>query len=152
MTGGFAGTVILRENNMAEVENPTKMTDEVVKKLEEVFALDGSVDEACYYANISRQCYYNWIKSFPKMQENFDRLRQRPVLKARQTVVKSLDQPNYAFEYLKRKRKKEFGDNVDITTAGEKISFTNEQEAEIAERILKEKHETNRQQADSKTN
>jgi len=48
--------------------------------------------------------------------------------------------------------KKKFGNNMDITSAGEKInSFTDEQETEIAQRILKEKyeHQTNREQADS---
>jgi predicted DNA-binding protein YlxM (UPF0122 family) len=94
MTGGFAGTVILRENNMAEVENPTKMTDEVVKKLEEVFALDGSVDEACYYANISRQCYYNWIKSFSKMQNGSAKKSSATMLTLQQPERKSASPMN----------------------------------------------------------
>lgn len=107
---------------MAEGQIKQKLTDETVKKLEEVFALDGSIEEACCYANISRQTYYNWIKEFPEMNEQFDRLRQRPFLKARQTVVKSLDNPDFAFRYLERKKKKEFGSNVDITSDGKELN------------------------------
>jgi len=106
---------------MAEVTNPVKMTDEVVKKLEEAFAIDASISEACFYANITRQTYYNWIKSFPEYEERFDSLRQRPVLKARQTVVKSLDNPDFAFKYLERKKKKEFGNSVDVTSGNNPI-------------------------------
>jgi hypothetical protein len=106
---------------MAEGQIKPKLTPETVKKLEEVFAIDGTVEEACFYAEISKQTYYNWIKEFPEMAERFDALRQRPFLKARQTIVKALDDPNHAFKYLERKKKKEFGVNMDITTDGEKV-------------------------------
>ena len=113
---------------MAEVEKPTKMDKETVKKLEEVAALDGTVEEMCYYANISRQTYYNWIKSFPAMELEFDRLRQKPFLKARQTIVKNLDNPVHAFEYMKRKKKAEFSERLEQTGADGKdiiIKFSN---------------------------
>jgi hypothetical protein len=104
---------------MAEGQIKPKLTPETVKKLEEVFAIDGTVEEACFYAEISKQTYYNWIKEFPEMAERFDALRQRPFLKARQTIVKALDDPNHAFKYLERKKKKEFGANVDVKFTGE---------------------------------
>lgn len=102
-----------------------KLDKDTVKKLEEVFAIDGSVEEACYYANISRQTYYNWIKGDKELKEKFDRLRQRPVLKARQTVVKSLDDSNNAFRYLEKKKKIEFGNALDVTSGGESIEGFN---------------------------
>ena len=108
---------------MAEGQIKPKLTPETVKKLEEVFAIDGTVEEACFYAEIRKQTYYNWIKEFPEMAERFDALRQRPFLKARQTIVKALDDPNHAFKYLERKKKKEFGVNMDITSEGEKIAM-----------------------------
>lgn len=93
----------------------TKLTDDTVNKLEEVFALDGSVEEACLWANISRTTYYNWIKDNPEMEERFNRLRQTPFLKARRTIDKSLEKPQYAFEYMKRKKKDEFSDRQELT-------------------------------------
>ena len=96
----------------------TKLTPETVKKLEEVFAIDGTVEEACFYADITRQTYYNWVKDDPKMYERFDRLRQRPVLKARQEIVKGLsDNPEFSLKYLERKRKAEWSPRSEVTGA-----------------------------------
>lgn len=101
---------------MAEkVGRPTKMTPEVVTKLEEVFALDGTVEEACFYAGISRNAYYEWIKAKPELNDRFEELRQRPFLKARQTIVKNLDQPEHAKWYMERKKKLEFAQRNEMT-------------------------------------
>lgn len=109
---------------MAEVGRPTEFTDEVVKKLEEAFALDCTVLEACFYANISRQTYYNNVdekeEAGSKKRELFDRfeeLRQRPFLKARQTIVKNLDQPEHAKWYMERKKKLEFAQRQELSGA-----------------------------------
>lgn len=95
----------------------TKLTPETVNKLEEIFALDGTIEEACLFADISRQTYYNWIKDNKEMEERFDILRQTPFLKARRTIEKSLDNPQYAFEYMKRKKKNEFSERLENTGA-----------------------------------
>ena len=100
---------------MAEVGRPTKMTPEVVTKLEEVFALDGTVEEACFYAGISRNAYYEWVKAKPELNDRFEELRQRPFLKARQTIVKNLDQPEHAKWYMERKKKREFAQRTEMT-------------------------------------
>lgn len=93
----------------------TKLTDDIVKKLEEVFLLDGTVEEACFFAGISKQTLYNWYKDNPKMQERMDALRNEPFLKARRTIVKNLENPQYAFEYMKRKKKDEFSERAELT-------------------------------------
>jgi hypothetical protein len=79
-----------------------------------------------YYCNVSRQTIYNWLNSdsafFDKeLAEKVDKLRARPILKARQTITKSLDDPNHAFRYLERKRRKEFAPNVDLTSDGQAL-------------------------------
>lgn len=96
---------------------PTKMTDEVVMKLEQAFAIDASVEEACSYADISRNTFYEWLKRNPEYQDRIDELRERPILKARQTIVKSLDNPQHAQWYLTRKKKKEFAERIEQTGA-----------------------------------
>lgn len=90
------------------------MTGEKVKKLEEVFALDGTVEEACFYADISKQTYYNWLEKNPELVDRFEALRQTPILKARKTVVRALSNPNIAMSYLERKRKAEFSVRQEI--------------------------------------
>ena len=98
-----------------------KLNDETVKKLEEAFSIGADIPPACYYANITKQTYYNWIKADKKLKEKFDRLREKPVLKAYQTVMKNMDKVETAKWFLERKRKKEFGNNIDITSDHEKI-------------------------------
>ena len=100
-----------------KIGRPPKFTDEVVNKLEEVFSLDGTVGEACFYAGISRQTYYDWIKENPDLVDRFDALRENPILKARRSVVNGLIDPEFALKYLERKRKAEFSPRQEITGA-----------------------------------
>lgn len=102
---------------MAEVTNPVKLDDITVKKIEDALAMDCSIDEVCLMANISKQTFYNWQNSFPELKERFDLLRATPFLKARDTIIKSLDNPQHAFEYMKRKKKNEFSERQEMTGA-----------------------------------
>lgn len=118
-----------------KVGRPTKMTPEVLRKIEEVAALDGSVAEMALYANVHVDTVYAYLAENKKFSDRIAALRERPILKARQTIVKSLEQPNYAFEYMKKKRKLEFGDAVDITSGGEPlVPFNNDQLTTIFQR------------------
>ena len=103
-----------KKNPEGKQKSP-KLTEDTIRKLEEAFSIDASVKEACYYADISTDTFYRWIKEYPKLSYKLERLREKPVLKARQTVVKSLDQPDYAFKYLERKKKDEFSPRQELT-------------------------------------
>jgi hypothetical protein len=94
-----------------------KLTPEVLQKLEQAFAIDATIREACYYADISESSYYQLVKDEPVLLEKFTRLREKPVLTARQTVVKNLHDPDIAFKYLERKRKSEFSLRKEVTGA-----------------------------------
>jgi len=112
------------------VGRPTIMSEERVNKLETVFALGGSDEEACYYANISKQTLYNYQEKHPEFVDRKEALKNKPILQARQTIIQNLDDPNLALKYLEKKRGEEFGNKVDITSKGEKIggneiNFTN---------------------------
>jgi len=98
-----------------KVGRPTKDTPEVRAKLEEAAALDASVEEMAFYANISRETYYEIIKKDTVFSDRIAALRQRPVLKARQTIAKSLDDPKNAQWYLERKRKNEFASRSEVS-------------------------------------
>ena len=104
---------MLKDTN--PIGRPTKMTDEVVMKLEQAFAIDASVGEACSYADISRNTFYVWLKENPDFQDRIDELRERPILKARQTIVKGLDNVQGAQWYIERKRKNEFAQRSELT-------------------------------------
>lgn len=95
---------------------PSKLTDENRVKLKEAAALDASVEEMAYYCNVTRQTIHNWLKEDKDLFDEIERLRQKPILAARQAMVnKSIESYGNASDYLKRKRKKEFGDNTQVT-------------------------------------
>jgi hypothetical protein len=99
---------------MAKGQKKQKLTPECVGKLEYAFSIDATVEEACYYADISRDTYYTWIKENKVLADKFERLRQRPVLTARDTVSKSLNTPQGAQWYLERKKKLEFSTRQEL--------------------------------------
>lgn len=88
---------------------PTKMTQLTVKKLEEAFALGCSDEEACIYADITKQTLYNFQD---KNQEFLDRktlLKNKPILQARKAILSSFDKyPGLALKFLERRKRDEF--------------------------------------------
>lgn len=99
------------------------MTDDVILKLEEVFALGGTDKEATFYAGISMSTLYKYQEENPDFVERKEALKESPVLLARRTVVASLkDDTNSAWRMVERKdpdlHPKQ---QIDHTTKGEKI-------------------------------
>lgn len=94
---------------------PTVMTPEVLAKLEEVFAIGGTDLEAIFYADISKDALYDYQKLHPEFTDRKEKLKERPILKARQTIVKGLDDADNAKWYLERKVKNEFSSRQEMT-------------------------------------
>lgn len=103
---------------------PHSFTEENIRKIEEVAALDGSVEEMASYADVHPATIYRYMQVNEEFRNRIEKLRQRPILKARQEVVKRIGE-SYAnaIDYLKRKRKLEFSERIetDITTKGEAL-------------------------------
>ena len=95
----------------------TKLTPENRVKLEQAAAIDATVEEMAYYCDVSRQTVYNWMEADKELFDKIERLRAKPVLTARQTIAKSLDDPNQAKWYLEKKMKNEFASRQEITGA-----------------------------------
>jgi hypothetical protein len=114
-----------RKNNSGRKWFDGKDEKDVISKCKEIWALDGSDLEASSYADISKDSISRYLKAHPELKEYRDRLRQRPVLKARQEVIKGLNCYTNAMDYLKRKKKMEFGDNIDVTSDNDKITGFN---------------------------
>ena len=104
----------------ANAGRPTVVTPEVIRKLEEVFGIGGSDGEACFYADISKTAFYEYCQKTPAFAEKKEALKERPILKARQELIKGLtDNPELALKYLERKRKKEFSLKVETELTGD---------------------------------
>ena len=99
---------------MEDVGRPTVMTEQLLGKLEEGFAYGMTDKEACFYADIDPDTLYEYQKKFPKFTERKKALKDKPVMKARQTIVDALDDPTHSKWYLERKKSDEFGSKQEI--------------------------------------
>lgn len=107
-------------------ETMSKLTPENIQKLEASFALDCSIGEICFYCDISPSTLLNWREKNPELFSRLERLRDKPILKARQEVVKGIENDKeFALKYLSKKKKAEFSDRLDVTTDGEKLPANN---------------------------
>lgn len=110
-----------KETSNEETKNlggrPTVVTPEVISKLEKAFAMGSSVTEACFYADISRQVFYQYLNSHPDFKDRVKRLQSNPVLRARNVIMTALSDGDVGIArwYLERKRRVEFGPNPTVS-------------------------------------
>lgn len=93
---------------------PTVKSEEIIRKIEECAALGSSIEEIAFYVGIHRATLYRWMEEDQELKDRIEELQERPILKARQTLVKSLDEPEHAKWYLERKRKNEFSQRTEV--------------------------------------
>ena len=105
-------------------ETMSTMTEEKVRKIREAFALGCSVGEVLYYADIPKSTYYDWIRENPNLSDEIERLKEKPILMARQAVVSGLtNDKHFAFRFLERKLPKEFADKTSVQLVQQSASL-----------------------------
>lgn len=97
----------------SKIGRPTKLTPAVVSKLEDAFKIGCNTLEACAHAEISRDTYYKFVEKNQEISDRFEEMKQQPVLKARQTVFKNLNNPKIAWDYLQKSRPEEFRERTE---------------------------------------
>ncbi len=87
---------------------PTKMTDDLVRKLEEIFKIDWTVGEACSRAWIWTTTYYERIEKNKEFADRMSKAQDYPFILARKTLMKGIQKEDTkaAIEYLKRRDKR----------------------------------------------
>jgi len=101
---------------------PSVITPEVVQKLLEAFRLDLPVEEACKYASIAKQTYYNHCKNDEFLDE-MEHAKMEATLKARKTVIEKMeDDAGLSLKYLSLKRKEEFSPRIEQKIEGSMIT------------------------------
>jgi hypothetical protein len=100
---------------------PTIMTPETVKKLEEGFAQGFSVDNACIWANISKQTYYTYCEKEAGFLDHCKTLQKKPLIKSILVINKALNEGDVgtAKWYAERKAKDEFSLKTETELSGE---------------------------------
>lgn len=99
---------------------PTVMTSEIVAKLEEAFAWGCSDTEACLWADIAPATLYKYQDKNPEFTERKASLKEKPILLARQSVIKGMrGSPELALKFLERRKKDEFSIKTEVENSGE---------------------------------
>lgn len=93
-----------------------ELTTEQIERLEYAFSCGCPVTEACLFAKVPRSTFYLYCERNEGFMDRMNELRDKPVLKARLTISKNLDDPKVAQWLLERKLKKEFSAQVDISS------------------------------------
>jgi transposase-like protein len=101
------------KNNPTGAQKKLKKTLEVITLLKQAFSIGATDEEACKHAGICTATLYVWRNEDEKLAEEFDRLKNNPILKAKKTIVDNLGDPQNARWYLERKCRNEFAQRVE---------------------------------------
>lgn len=120
---------------------PTTMTESTVNKLEEGFAKGFSVDNACIWANISKQTFYNYCEKKPEFLDHCKTLQKKPIIKSILVINEALDEGdvNTAKWYAERKAKDEFSLKTETEHSGEvksKVVYIEKEEKDAYEKHI----------------
>lgn len=87
---------------------PTVMTQSVIDKLEAAFSKAATDEQACFYAGISPDALYKYIRKNPKFGDRKECLKETLILKAKEELFQGLKgNPDLALRVLERKAKDE---------------------------------------------
>ena len=117
--GPFCALDGKRKGDGCEHGRPSVRTPDVRDRLLDAFGYGATKGEACAYAGITPPTLDAWLEDEPALQEEVDKKRELVLLRARQAVVKNLDEPNFALRFLERKRPEEFGATQKVHHTGE---------------------------------
>lgn len=73
-----------------KIGRPTVFADSCVDLLEQAFRIDARVTEACVYAGISRDAYYDKLKKDPDFTDRMARAQNTPFMMAKRVVMKAI--------------------------------------------------------------
>lgn len=96
---------------------PTIMTDAVVSKLEYGFMKGLNVTECCHYADISRNCFYEYLEKHPEFKDRIEELKSNPSTRAKINVVEAIESGDTELSkwWLERRNKEEFSTKQEVS-------------------------------------
>ena len=106
---------------------PTAITSSVVSKMEYGFMKGLNVTECCHYADISRNCFYEYLDKNPEFKDRIEELKSNPSTRAKLNVVEAIENGDTDLSkwWLERKNKEEFSTKQEVTAdVNDKVNIT----------------------------
>lgn len=99
---------------------PSKLDNITVGKLEDIFKAGWTVTEACSYAGICRDTYYEYLNKNKDFSDKMERAKVFPFIFAKHKIFEAMNSKDlalaakYALEFLKRRdpERKDKADNT----------------------------------------
>ena len=105
----------------------------VLANLDQAFAIGCTDKEACGYADISLDALYRYERKHEAFRNRKQLLKEKPILQARTTVVKGLENDKeFSLKFLERKKRHEFSPHSTVIIDDGKGVLTEERKLEIA--------------------
>lgn len=76
-----------KDDEYCHCGQPTKFTPEIIGKLKDAFAIDANITQACKYAEIHTDTFYEWLKVNPKFSAEITAMREALPLKAKENIA-----------------------------------------------------------------
>jgi hypothetical protein len=102
------------DTNQKGAGRPAAITPKVVSKLVEAFKIDATVEEACFYAGISKATYYRESERSGQFRDEIARAQSYPFMLVKAAVMKAVQRGNgaLAFKWLERRQKSIYGESA----------------------------------------
>jgi hypothetical protein len=131
------------------IGRPRKIDETVVGKLIEGFKDDFTVEEACRFAGIHKDTYYEECKRNPSFADEMDRAQDYPLILAKKWVLNAIRNPEsddgLALKFLERRQRDRYSPKIinemtgDVTLGyGEIESAPKAKSPEEARRLAEE--------------
>ena len=106
--------------------NRPGITQDLLTKADLVFAMGGSIIEACAFSGIKRATLYAYMKKHPDYKEHIKLLQAKPLLKARMNIANAINRGDEKMSrwYMERKCKREFGYAASKTEVNQTVTGT----------------------------
>ena len=115
---------------------PTKITKEVVAKLEEALKLDMPIEKACKYAGIHKANFYRRAEKDKEFRDQMKRAGYFATKIARHSVIKHMKSDGgLALKYLERKASDEFSTSHKVVQTNLDIELSKQEQKAVKESL-----------------
>lgn len=115
---------LLKEGKIEKIDDQTKLTPEVIKKLEEYFTYGLTDKQACFRAEIGTTQFYSYCRENPDWAERREILKDDVIVNAKITVAKKVKEQDDTYTklvYQQHKQAERADIKVNVSTGIEKM-------------------------------